>query len=289
MPEILSLRSGSDSADGSATESPMDILYVKGSSGDVDKSTMRQLEKALAGTRVKAFATGDAAATELASSRQHTGARALVTSPTLSNADTTQLISRVRDDGTQIAIVPVVTAADQGLRAIAAGADAVLLLVDGSLVEPQETLKRIRENARQSAASAPASSRAAAQSPAADTPAPTVSAGRRMLAELRKLQGFLDMGKRQTPDPENDEGRVQLKPRLARLPSSGPPASSQKASRRSPRRSGKASAFRGRRRPPPQSRPRPASSGRRSTRSRSSRRRQHRSLSRRPCLRPSRC
>ena len=126
----------------------MSILYVKGSSADIDKSTMRQLENALMGTRVKPFANGDAAAAELRSDNGNGMVRALVTSPTLNNADTTQLIGRIRDAGTQIAIVPVVTAADQGLRAIAAGADAVLLLVDGSLVEPQETLKRIRETSR---------------------------------------------------------------------------------------------------------------------------------------------
>src|SRR5262245_13562438 len=214
MPEILSLRSGSDNADGPSSGSPMGILYVKGSSADVDKSTIRQLEKAVAGTRVKAFANGDAITTELRSSNG--SVHALVTSPTLNNVDTTQLISRIRDAGAEVAIVPIVTAADQGLRAIAAGADAVLLLVDGSLVEPQETLRRIRESARPAPMPQPVVAKAPSgtPTPAPEAPAPTVSAGRRMLAELRKLQGFLDMGKRQTPDPEHEEGRVLLKARL---------------------------------------------------------------------------
>ena len=206
MPEILSLRSGPDSADGSTSESSIDVLYVKGGA-DVDASAIKQLEVAFSTGRVRAYANGKSAATAVLSNADSQTFRALVLSPGLNAADTNQLIGKVRDGGVTVAIVPVVTAADQGLRAIAAGADAVLLLMDGALVEPRETLLRLRDTL--------APSTSTEERPAEPAPPPTVSAGRRMLAELKKLQSFLDMGRRPSSDSEaDDEGRVRLRARL---------------------------------------------------------------------------
>jgi hypothetical protein len=208
MPEILSLRSGPDNADGSTVESSVDVLYVRGGA-DADGAAIKQLESAFGAGRIKAYANSKTAANAVLARGGTSSARALVTSPGLNNQDTTQLISKVREGSVTLAVVPIVTAADQGLRAIAAGADAVLLFVDGALVEPRETLLRVLETVM------PPPSPPEEVAAAEPAPSPTVSAGRRMLAELKKLQGFLDMGRRPSVESEADnERRVRLKARL---------------------------------------------------------------------------
>ena len=107
--------------------------------------------------------------------------RALLISPGFSEPEALALIRGLRNEGAAVAIVPVVTESQRGLcsSAVRAGAEAVLLMVNGALVDAQETLSRILP-------------RAASTPPAAKIrPAAAVAAGQRALAELRKLHSLL--------------------------------------------------------------------------------------------------
>ncbi len=76
------------------------------------------------------------------------GFHALLTSPTIAHHETLALIASMRDRQIPIAIVPVVTDAQQDFlaAAIAGGADDVLVLAGDSVMQPTETLARIRQS-----------------------------------------------------------------------------------------------------------------------------------------------
>jgi GNAT superfamily N-acetyltransferase len=59
----------------------------------------------------------------------------------LSEAALVELVHAVLKEGTHVTLVPVVSDASQALRSFRAGADAVLLLADGELVNPEDTLR----------------------------------------------------------------------------------------------------------------------------------------------------
>ena len=98
----------------------------------------------------------------------------------MSEKDTIELIISLRKDHAPIGIVPVVTEAHRGLcsSAVAAGADAVLLMLNGSLVDPRETLGRLKP-------------RSAARRCRRQEGAGGGRRAQRALSELRKLHSLL--------------------------------------------------------------------------------------------------
>lgn len=80
--------------------------------------------------------------------RRTGGFHALLTSPSIAHAETLALISSLRSSQIPIAIVPVVSEAQQDFlaSAVVAGADDVLVLSGDSVMQPTETLTRIRQS-----------------------------------------------------------------------------------------------------------------------------------------------
>jgi PAS domain S-box-containing protein len=80
--------------------------------------------------------------------RRTGGFHALLTSPSIAHAETLALISSLRSSQVPIAIVPVVSETQQDFlaSAVVAGADDVLVLSGDSVMQPTETLTRIRQS-----------------------------------------------------------------------------------------------------------------------------------------------
>ncbi len=80
--------------------------------------------------------------------RRTGGFHALLTSPSIAHTETLALIASLRDRNVPIAIVPVVSEAQQDFlaTAIAGGADDVLVLSGDSVMQPTEALTRIRQS-----------------------------------------------------------------------------------------------------------------------------------------------
>ena len=157
----------------------MRLLYVSSGGSAIDSAATVQLTKAVGAGQVTQVESAGGALVELQSSQ--TVYRALLISPGFSEPEALALIRGLRNEGAAVAIVPVVTESQRGLcsSAVRAGAEAVLLMVNGALVDAQETLSRILP-------------RAASTPPAAKSrPAAAVAAGQRARAELRKLHSLL--------------------------------------------------------------------------------------------------
>ena len=118
---------------------------MNGPSADVDRATTRLISNLSKDVRITPAATAIDANAALQKVTGTDRFHSLILSPTLSAEYVLQLVRTFREDGAPVAIVPVVTEAHQGLcaNAVAAGADAVLLLLDGALVAPEEALDRI--------------------------------------------------------------------------------------------------------------------------------------------------
>ena len=174
---MLSLRPSHGS--NAATDQGMRLLYVSSGGSAIDSAATTQLIKAVGAGQVTQVESAGGALAELQSSQ--TVYRALLISPGFSEPEALALIRGLRNEGAAVAIVPVVTESQRGLcsSAVRAGAEAVLLMVNGALVDAQETLSRILP-------------RAASTPPAAKTrSAAAVAAGQRALGELRKLHSLL--------------------------------------------------------------------------------------------------
>jgi hypothetical protein len=134
----------SDASAARELEEPLRLLYVSGPAPEIDFATIRQLEACGAEvTRVDSLRT---AVAEIRAARATVGFHALLTSPTTSGEETINLIARWHLGHAPVPIVPILTEANHRLctDAVAAGAQAVLLLVKGVLAHPDETLERFR-------------------------------------------------------------------------------------------------------------------------------------------------
>jgi hypothetical protein len=171
------------------TDQGMRLLYVTSGGSAIDTAATGQLSKAVGRGRLTQVESAGAALAELQSAPAEY--RALLISPGFSEPETLALIRGLRNEGAPVAIVPVVTEAHRGLcsSAVRAGAEAVLLMVNGVLIDAQETLSRILPRA--TAAPVAAQSR----------PPATIAATKRALAELRKLHSLL-YGKGRAADDE---------------------------------------------------------------------------------------
>jgi hypothetical protein len=199
----------------------MRLLYVSSGDIDLDTSTTRQLAKVLEGAQVT---TVDSTSAAIAAIRDAEAPfRAVLTSPGFNEKQTLSLILGLRRVSESLAVVPVVTEAHRGLctSAVPAGAEGVMLMVNGLLIDARETLGRVQTTPPPAPVepSAPAEGRAAT----------TVAATHRALAELRKLHSLL-YGKGRVSDDETPEikpgdgGRLGLNPRLSPPPVSSTPA-----------------------------------------------------------------
>ncbi len=173
----------------------MRLLYVSSGGSAIDSAATMQLTKAVGAGQVTQVESAGGALAELQSSQ--TTYRALLISPGFNEPEALALIRGLRNEGAAVAIVPVVTESQRGLcsSAVRAGAEAVLLMVNGVLIDAQETLSRILPRA----ASAPPLTKM--------RPAAAVAAGQRALAELRKLHSLL-YGKGR--DATEDETPVEV-------------------------------------------------------------------------------
>jgi hypothetical protein len=205
---MLSLRPSHGS--NPVTDQGMRLLYVSSGESAIDTATSQQLAKTVGRTQVTQVESAAGALTELRAATNEY--RALLISPGFNETEALALIRGLRNEGAAIAIVPIVTEAHRGLvsSAVRAGAEAVLLMVNGALVDAQETLNRILP-------------RTSATLPAAKPPA-TVAATQRALAELRKLHSLLYGKSKAATEEESSEpapgegGRLGLTPPATRAP-----------------------------------------------------------------------
>jgi PAS domain S-box-containing protein len=123
----------------------MKLLYLTGTEAELDSVTTQQLARIAPQLSVT---TVGSAAEALVEIRRMGGFHALLTSPSLARNETLALITSLRTDRVPIAIVPVVGETHQDFlaSAIGAGADDVLVLRGDTLVQPTETLTRIRQS-----------------------------------------------------------------------------------------------------------------------------------------------
>jgi hypothetical protein len=119
----------------------MRLLYVRAPQHDGDAQTIRQLARLTTDRKVTTVTSTEKAVAALRKASSDRPFHGLVTSPALSDAALVDLVHAVLKDGTRVTLVPVVSDASQALRSFRAGADAVLLLENGVLVNPEETLR----------------------------------------------------------------------------------------------------------------------------------------------------
>jgi hypothetical protein len=212
----------------------MRLLYVSSGGSPIDSAATTQLAKAVGRKYLTEVESAAAAIAEIRGTL--TEYRALLISPGFNETEVLALIRGLRNEGVPVAIVPVVSEAQRGLcsSAVRAGAEAVLLMANGVLVDAEETLKRILPRA--SVAAEPAE-----PAPGRKTAAVAAAATQRALAELRKLHTLL-YGKprnltprredaHMTPRREDaaehqpgDGGRLGLTPRARTTPEAASPA-----------------------------------------------------------------
>jgi PAS domain S-box-containing protein len=122
----------------------MKLLFLS-RMADTDAQTAERLGRIAPQLAITTVASATEAIIEI---RRSGGFHALLTSPTIAHNETLALIASLRDRQIPIAIVPVVTEAQQDFlaSAIAGGADDVLVLSGDSVMQPTETLTRIRQS-----------------------------------------------------------------------------------------------------------------------------------------------
>lgn len=122
----------------------MKLLYLS-RKAEGDTLTAERLSRISPQLSITTVATAGEALVEIQKSG---GFHALLTSPSIAHTETLALIGSLRDRQVPIAIVPVVTETQQDFlaSAIAGGADDVLVLSGDSVMQPTETLTRIRQS-----------------------------------------------------------------------------------------------------------------------------------------------
>jgi PAS domain S-box-containing protein len=122
----------------------MKLLYLS-RMAEGDSLTAERLSRISPQLAITTVATAGEAMREI---QRSGGFHALLTSPSIAHAETLAIIGSLRDRQVPIAIVPVVTEAQQDFlaTAIAGGADDVLVLSGESVMQPTEALTRIRQS-----------------------------------------------------------------------------------------------------------------------------------------------
>jgi PAS domain S-box-containing protein len=122
----------------------MKLLYLS-RMAEGDALTAERLSRISPQLSITTVATAGEALVEI---QRSGGFHALLTSPSIAHKETLALIGSLRDRQVPIAIVPVVTETQQDFlaSAIAGGADDVLVLCGDSVMQPTETLTRIRQS-----------------------------------------------------------------------------------------------------------------------------------------------
>ena len=125
----------------------MRVLFLKGARPDSDRGVLQQLLAVAPHLELMTLATPAEALVEV---RRMLGWQALLISPSVAPEDTLGLIGSLRRDRVPIAAVPVVDEANHHLLAdaVTAGADAVLLLREQTLIRVAETLTRLSHSPR---------------------------------------------------------------------------------------------------------------------------------------------
>ena len=123
----------------------MKVLFLTGSAPGDDAAAMDRLAQAATDLQITLV---DSPSSALAEIRRVRTFHALMTSPTVPHTDALALIVSLRRDAVPIAIVPIVTEAQQSFyaSAVASGADDILLSRGEQFVNLGETLTRIRQS-----------------------------------------------------------------------------------------------------------------------------------------------
>ena len=119
----------------------MRLLYLKEPQGDGDLPIVRQLARLTSDRKVTSVRSCDAAINVLRKAATDRPFDVLVTSPTVDNDALAGLVRGLLKAGLRVTLVPVVHDEDHSGRAFRAGADYVLLLADGLLVNPGEIFR----------------------------------------------------------------------------------------------------------------------------------------------------
>jgi len=126
----------------------MHLLYVKAPECGSDNPTIRQLSRLTPSTKIRPVQSVDAAIDVLRTATSDRGFDGLVTSPQLDEASLVSLVDEIWMRGPIVRLIAVVLDLDHSLRAVNAGADAVLLLVNGAVANPEETLQGLERQFR---------------------------------------------------------------------------------------------------------------------------------------------
>ena len=121
----------------------MRLMYVKAPACESDLPSIRQLAPLTTDGHVTPIETPGAAISVLRGTPLEKRADGFVTSPALDESALAGLGRDLVNDSPPVALIAVVLDLDHSLRAINAGADAVLLLVNGSLANAEEVLGRV--------------------------------------------------------------------------------------------------------------------------------------------------
>jgi ribosomal protein S18 acetylase RimI-like enzyme len=165
------------------------LLYIKDAESDADARIIRQLTKLATDRKVTTVKSAAAALNVLLKAAPEKPFDVLVTSPILGDQVVIELVCAILKGGTRVTLVPVVTSAEQSARAIRAGADAVLLIERGTLVNPAETFNALSRRFNRPGNSEPA------EEPAKSTTA----SGAHAFGELLKLTTYFAAPKPREP------------------------------------------------------------------------------------------
>ena len=191
----------------------MRLLYVKEPEGDSDLRVVRQLARLTSDRKVTSVRSCNAAINVLRKAALDRPFDVLVTTPKIDADALTGLVREILKAGLRVTLVPVVVDEDHSERAFRAGADFVLLLADGLVVNPGEIFRGLAHRFRPALAAAEA-----------DTAAKTPPAGTNVLAKLLKLRKFVPDTKPREPitvaivaraDEDLAEAAERLVPQLA--------------------------------------------------------------------------
>jgi ribosomal protein S18 acetylase RimI-like enzyme len=119
----------------------MRLLYVKAPECESDLGSIRQLARLATDKKVTTVTSATAAINVLRTAPLERPFDGLVTSPALDEAAIVGLVREILTGGPIVTLIAVVLDLDHSLRAVNAGADAVLLLANGALANPRETLR----------------------------------------------------------------------------------------------------------------------------------------------------
>jgi ribosomal protein S18 acetylase RimI-like enzyme len=158
----------------------MHLLYVRAQDCGSDIATIHQLAHLTPATNVRPAQGVDAAISILRNEASENHFDGLVISPGLDDAALLSLVHEIWRRGPLVTLIAVVLDLAHSLRAFDAGADAVLLLVNGSLANPEETLQGLERR------SSGRSTEAEPLSPAGETSAN----GSRVLVDLSTFRKY---------------------------------------------------------------------------------------------------